>query len=122
MLAKNGRMSAGKNSKHIKNRFFHITDKVDQGDVEIQHKDTDEMWANVNTKPTQGKRFRVMRGEVMSVSAEYNNDVERRRTHPLLMPKIEYEWITAVEGEILEKIAIVVPTRSSVKKPKKGIM
>ena len=28
LLAKNGRMSAGKNSKHIKNRFFLITDKV----------------------------------------------------------------------------------------------
>ena len=28
LLAKNGRMSAGKNSKHIKIRFFLITDKV----------------------------------------------------------------------------------------------
>ena len=33
LLANNGRMSAGKNSKHIKNRFFLITDKVVQGDL-----------------------------------------------------------------------------------------
>ena len=59
-----------------------------QGDLEIQHKGTDEMWADVKTKPTQGKRFLVMCGEVMGVSAEYDDDVERRRTHPLLMPKI----------------------------------
>ena len=31
LLAKNGRTSAGKNSKHINNRFFLITDKVAQG-------------------------------------------------------------------------------------------
>ena len=52
MLAKNGRMSAGKNSKHIKNTFFLITGKVAQGDLEIQHKGTDDMWADMNTKPT----------------------------------------------------------------------
>ena len=31
LLAKNGRISAGKNSKHTKNRFFLITHKVAQG-------------------------------------------------------------------------------------------
>ena len=33
LLAKNGRMSAGKNSKYIKNRFFLITDKVAMGNL-----------------------------------------------------------------------------------------
>ena len=91
LMAKNGRMIAGKNSKHIKNRFFLITDKVAQGNLEIQHKGTHKMWADVNTKTTQGKIFRVMHGEVMGVAAEYNDDVECRRTHPLLMPKIGSE-------------------------------
>ena len=40
LLAKNGRMSAGNNSRHIKNRFFLITDKVAQGDLEIRHMGT----------------------------------------------------------------------------------
>ena len=75
LLAKNGRMSAGKNSKHIKNRFLLITDKVAQGDLKIQHKGTDKMWADVNTKPTKGERFRFMRGEVIGVSAECDDDV-----------------------------------------------
>ena len=79
-MAKNGRMSAGKNSKHIKNRFFLITDKVAQGDLKIGHKGTDEMLGDMNTKPTQGKRFRVMWAEVMSVSVDYDNDDERRFT------------------------------------------
>ena len=41
LLAKNRRMSTEKNSKHIKNRFFLITDKVVQGDLKIEHKGTD---------------------------------------------------------------------------------
>ena len=68
-LAKNGRMSAGKNSKHVKNRFFLITDKVVQGDLKIEHKGKDRMWGDVNTKPTQVKRFRVMRAEIMGAPA-----------------------------------------------------
>ena len=51
LLAKIGRMSAGKNAKHIKNKFFLITDKVAQGDLLIQHICMKNMWADVNTKP-----------------------------------------------------------------------
>ena len=57
LLAKNGRMLAGKNSKHIKNRFFLITDKVAQGDLLIQCMGTKNMLADVNTKPVQGLLF-----------------------------------------------------------------
>ena len=35
LLAKNGRSSAGKKSKHINNLYFLITDNVQQGDLEI---------------------------------------------------------------------------------------
>ena len=35
LLAKNGRISAGKASKHIKNRFFLITDKIAQEELTI---------------------------------------------------------------------------------------
>ena len=47
-LPNNGRSSAGKNSKHTKNMSLLITDKVDMGDLKIQHKGTDEMWSDVN--------------------------------------------------------------------------
>ena len=80
------------------------------------------MWADVNTKPTQAKRFRAMRGEVMGISKDYDYDVERRRTHPLLMPKVESERISATYGEVLEKVAIVAPAKLPAKKSKKGIL
>ena len=110
LLAKNERMSAVKNSKHIKNRFFLIADKVVQGDLKIKHNVTDEMWGDVNTKPTQKERFRVMRAEVMGVSVDYDNNDECRRTHPLLMPKIEADRISATDGEVFDKADIVIPT------------
>ena len=83
LLAKNGRMSAGKNSRHIKNRFFLITDKVAQGDLEIRHTGTKSMWDDVNTKPVQGGLYRIFRHQMMGVPIEYDDDLERRRTHPL---------------------------------------
>ena len=50
-------MSAGKNSKHTKNRFFLITDTVAQEGVSIQYKGTKDMLVDVNTKPVQGTLF-----------------------------------------------------------------
>ena len=56
LLERNGRTRAGKNSKHIKSRFFLNTDKVTMGDIEM------------NTKTTLGKRFRSMRGHVTTTT------------------------------------------------------
>jgi hypothetical protein len=124
LLAKNGRMSAGKNSKHIKNRFFLITDKVAQGDLTIQHMGTKTMWADVNTKPVQGLLFRKFRHEMMGVPVEYDDDVERRNTHPMLMPKIENERLTIPETELLKEIAVLAPEKrktNAKRIPKRGI-
>ena len=63
-----------------------------------------------------------MRGEAMGASVEYDDDVERRRTHPLLMSKIKCTWILQADGEILKKAAILALTRLPAKKHKKGIL
>ena len=57
LLAKNGRMSDGKNSRHIKNWFFLINDKVAQCDLDIRHVGTKSMWDDVNTKPVQEELY-----------------------------------------------------------------
>ena len=104
-------MSAGKKSKHIKNRFFLITDKVAQGDLTIQHMGTKTMWADVNTKPVQGLLFRKFRHEMMGVPVEYDDDVERRNTHPMLMPNIENERLAIPETDLLKEIAVLAPAK-----------
>lgn len=64
-LEKNGRTSGSKRTKHIKVRYFFIKDMVEQGEVEIQHCPTKEMWSDVLTKPKQGKEFLEMRAKLL---------------------------------------------------------
>ena len=89
LLAKNGRMSAGKASRHIHYRFFLITDKIEKGDVTVEHRGTKEMWDDGNTKPLQGAGFRIFRSKSMGIPEDYGDDAERVRTHPLLLPTPE---------------------------------
>ena len=77
------------------------------------------MWANVNTKPTKGKIFRIIRGGVVCVPTEYDDGVESRRAQLLLMTKIESERIPVADGKILEKVAVVAPARPTMAKNKK---
>ena len=67
LLANNRRMLAGKNIKHIKNRFFLITDKVAQRELEIRHMGTKSMWVDVNTKLVQGALFRIFQLDMIGV-------------------------------------------------------
>ena len=115
LLAKNRRMKFGKNRKHIKNMFFFITNNVVQRELDICHLGTKYIWADVNIKPVQGAILRIFRSEMMGVPVEYNDDVEQRRTHPLLLPKIETERLSLLDGDILEKVAAVVPVKKLAK-------
>ncbi len=58
LLMKNGCFSSGKKSKHIKAKFFFIKDKVDEGEMRNFDCPTEQMWADVLTKPLQGMAFK----------------------------------------------------------------
>ena len=61
LLAKNGRSLAGKKSKHKKNHYFLINDKVHWEDLEIRYKPTCEIMADYQSNNRQGKLlFTVM--------------------------------------------------------------
>ena len=60
-----------------------------------------------------------MRGHIMGISEDYDDDVECRRTYPLLLSKIESERLPAIYGEVLEKAAIVTPEKRPTKKTEK---
>ena len=77
LLVKNGRCLSSKRTKHIKSRFFFIKDKVDQGEVSIEHQPMEKMWSDVLTKPKQGKGFRVYRAMSMNVAEDYNDKEEK---------------------------------------------
>ena len=71
---KNGQFSSRKKKKHIKAKFFYIKDKVDDGNMQVIDCPTEEMWANVLTKPLQGMAFKKMRAQLMNCAIEYKEN------------------------------------------------
>jgi hypothetical protein len=61
LLMKNRQFSSRKKTKHIKAKLFYIKDRVDNGDIQVIDCPTEEMWADVLTKPLQGMAFKKMR-------------------------------------------------------------
>jgi len=73
LLETNGRASSSKRTKHIKVKYYFVKDKVDQGELTIEHCPTEQMWTDRNTKPKQGAVFRAFRGHVMGIPTDYND-------------------------------------------------
>ena len=68
------------------------------------HKGAAVMWADINTKPLQGQMFRLFRSKVMRICFDYDDDIERKQTHPLLLPKISPEGLISDKDlEILKQ-------------------
>ena len=74
VLEVNGRTSSSKRTKHIKAHFYFVKDKVEDGDIVVKHKPTDEMWINVNTKPKIGRPYRVGRSLIMNCPVDIPKD------------------------------------------------
>ncbi len=87
LLIKNGKMSSGKRTKHIKAKFFFIKDRVDDGEIRVVDCPTKVMWADVMTKPLQGMAFRVMRAELMNCDVNYEDTPEKEELGPVASPK-----------------------------------
>ena len=57
-LETNGSLSSSKRTKHIKDRYFFIKDKVDTGEIEIEQYPTEMMWADVLNNPKSDRTLR----------------------------------------------------------------
>ena len=53
-----------------------MVDKIALGKMEVAYKPTDEMWADINTKPLQGKKFKVNRAKLMNCPVDYEDSIE----------------------------------------------
>ena len=65
LLEKNRMASSTKRTKHINVWYFFIKDKVESGEVTIEHCGTNDMIADYFTKPLQGKKFKEFRDRIM---------------------------------------------------------
>ena len=68
LLERNGRKSSGKNTKHVNIRYFFIKDRVDSGEVNIDHCPTALMIADYFTKPVQGNLFRFFHDQILGLT------------------------------------------------------
>jgi len=59
--------STSMNSRHVNIRYFFAKDRVDNKEIEIEYKKTDEMVADILTKPLQGKKFLELRKTLMNL-------------------------------------------------------
>jgi len=48
----------------------------DAGEIDVKFCPTDEMWADILTKPLQGQKFRDMRAFLQNCPRDYNDDAE----------------------------------------------
>ena len=85
--------------------------------MEIKYEPTGSMWCDILTKPKQGSIFRKFRGHLMNIPQDYDNDAERLRTHPLLLPKQEEESeeLSTEDKNVLKKTTNNISFSPSVK-------
>jgi hypothetical protein len=96
-LAKNGYVSSSKRTKHIKAKYFFIRHFHKTGELDLQYCPTEQMWADVLTKPLQGAKFRLMRAFLMNCPLDYFDD-------PDLTP-------TALPTSLPTKPSVISPPR-----------
>ena len=67
LLENNGKLSSSSRTKHINVRYFFVKDCIERKELEIQWCGTDDMWADIHTKPLQGKKFVEFRKIILNL-------------------------------------------------------
>jgi hypothetical protein len=66
MALANRGFSKSEKTRHIAIRYFFVKDRIESGEVALEHLSTDEMLADYLTKPLQGVLFRDMRRKLLN--------------------------------------------------------
>ena len=70
LLARNGKQSSTKRTRHINIRYFYVTSKIKDGSMSVIYHPTKEMVSDYLTKPLQGCLFRTHRNSIMGHTEE----------------------------------------------------
>ena len=70
LLETNGRKSVGKGTRHVKIKYFFVTDKVKYNEMKIIYCPTKEMMADFYTKPLQWTLFKEHRDAILGITED----------------------------------------------------
>ena len=70
LLEKSGARSIGKGSRHIRIKYFFITDKMKNNGVKIIYCTTKQMVGDIFTKPLQGVLYFTHRNAILGISEQ----------------------------------------------------
>jgi hypothetical protein len=70
----NGRVSSSKRTKHIKAKYFFIQHYYQSGAINLKYCPSNNMWADILTKPLQGHRFCQLHAVPMNCPINYLED------------------------------------------------
>jgi hypothetical protein len=70
LLAKNGRASSSKRTRHINIRYYYVTDRIKNGKLRVEYCPTGDMVADFCTKPLQGSLFRRLRDMILNIKPD----------------------------------------------------
>ena len=70
-LMEKGRSTSSR-TKHINIRYFFVKDRVEAGEVVIKYAPTEEMLADILTKPLQGELFRKLRQALLNLRSQHS--------------------------------------------------
>lgn len=65
LLAEKG-VAGSQRTRHIGIRFFFVKDRIESGEITVEHLSTTEMVADMMTKPLQGDLFRKLRRALLN--------------------------------------------------------
>jgi hypothetical protein len=58
--------SGNKSTRHINIRYFYLKNKIEDGEVVLEYLPTQEMIADILTKPLQGEAFERLRDSLLN--------------------------------------------------------
>lgn len=97
-LETNGKGSMSKCTKHMKEWYFFIKDKVESGEVDLKYCPKEEMWADVLTKPLQWTKYKKFRGKLMNIPTKYDD------TKPFKLRDEDRQQVTFAPGTKTEHV------------------
>ena len=64
-LFQTGKCSSSLRTRHIAIRFYFVKDRMDHGEIAVSSIGTNDMVADILTKPLQGAKFKELRAKLM---------------------------------------------------------